>query len=95
VLGVVAAAISAALAAASGRWSQAGVAGVAVGLLLVWLVIYLRVSAPINHQLTAAADHPASSTDARQLQRNWDKVITIRATLQGLAVAALCLALLI
>jgi hypothetical protein len=95
VLGVVAAAISAALAAASGRWSQAGVAGVAVGLLLVWLVIYLRMSAPINHQLTAAADHPASSTDARQLQRNWDKVITIRATLQGLAVAALCLTLLI
>jgi hypothetical protein len=95
VLGVVAAAISAALAAASGRWSRAGVAGVAVGLLLVWLVIYLRVSAPINHQLTAAADHPASSTDARQLQRNWDKVITIRATLQGLAVAALCLTLLI
>jgi Domain of unknown function (DUF1772) len=95
VLGVVAAAISAAFAAASGCWTQAGAAGVAVGLLLVWLVLYLRVSAPINHQLTAAADHPAPPTDARQLQRNWDKVITIRAMLQGLAVAALCLTLLI
>jgi hypothetical protein len=95
VLGVVAAVISAAFAAASGGWMQAAAPGVAVGLLLVWLVIYLRVSKPINQQLTAAADHPARSTDARQLQRNWDKVITARATLQGLAVAALCLTLLI
>lgn len=95
VLGVVAAVISAVLAAASGQWMQAGAAGVAVGLLLIWLVLYLRVSAPINHRLTAAADRHEPSTDARALQRNWDKVITIRATLQGLAVAALCLALLV
>jgi hypothetical protein len=95
VLGMAAAAISAAIAAASGHWTQAGAAGVAVGLLLVWLVLYLRVSKPINQQLTAAADHPALATDARALQRNWDKVITTRATLQGLAVAALCLTLVI
>jgi Domain of unknown function (DUF1772) len=95
VLGMAAAAISAAFAAASGHWTQAGAAGVAVGLLLVWLALYLRVSKPINHQLTAAADHPELATDARALQRNWDKVITTRATLQGLAVAALCLTLLI
>ena len=54
VLGLVAAAISAVFAATSGRWTQAVAAGVAVGLLLVWLLIYLRVSAPINHRLTAA-----------------------------------------
>ncbi len=95
VLGLVAAVISAAFAAASGRWPQAGAAGVAVGVLLVWLVIYLRVSKPINQQLTAGVDDPAPSTDALALQRNWDKVITTRATLQGLAVAALCLTLLI
>jgi Domain of unknown function (DUF1772) len=95
VVGLAAAAVSAVFAAASGRWTQAGAAGVAVGLLLVWLVLYLRVSAPINHQLTAAVDHPGPPTDARALQRNWDKVITARATLQGLAVAALCLTLLI
>ncbi len=95
VLGLVAAVISAAFAAASGRWMQAGAAGVAVGLLLVWLVLYLTVSKPINQQLTAAADSPDPQTDARALQRNWDKVITIRATLQGLAVTALCLTLLI
>jgi hypothetical protein len=95
VLGMVAAAISVAFAAASGRWLQAGAAGVALGLLLIWLVLYLRVSKPINQQLTAGADHPDSPTDARALQRNWDKVITTRATLQGLAVAALCLTLLV
>lgn len=95
VLGVASAAISAALAARSGRWVEAGAAGVAVGLLLVWLVLYLRVSAPINRQLTAAADLAEPMADARALQRNWDTVITTRAVLQGLAVAALCLALLI
>jgi uncharacterized RDD family membrane protein YckC len=31
-------------------------AAIAVGLLLAWLALYLAVSAPINRQLTAAAD---------------------------------------
>ncbi|MFZ0907125.1 MAG: DUF1772 domain-containing protein [Mycobacterium sp.] len=95
VLGLVAAAISVALAAASGRWAEAGAAGVGVGLLIVWLVLYLRVSAPINRQLIAAADLAHPALDARALQRNWDRVITARATLQGLAVAALCSALVV
>ena len=94
VLGLVAAAISAVFAATSGRWTQAIAAAVAVGLLVVWLLIYLRVSAPINRRLTAAADQPNPSVNARELQHNWDKVITIRAVLQGLAVTALCTALL-
>jgi hypothetical protein len=94
VLGLVAAAICAVFAAASGRWTQAVAAGVAVGLLLVWLLIYLRVSAPINHQLIAAAHQPDPPVNARELQHNWDRVITIRAVLQGLAVTALCAALL-
>ncbi|WP_083212173.1 DUF1772 domain-containing protein [Mycobacterium intracellulare] len=95
VLGLVAAALSAVFAAVSGHWTQAGAAGASVGMLLVWLLLYLRVSAPINHQLIAAVDRPELSTNVRALQRNWDKVITIRATLQGLAVAGLCLALVI
>jgi Domain of unknown function (DUF1772) len=95
VIGIVAAATSAAFAAASGHSTQAGTAGVALGLLLIWLVVYLRVSKPINQQVTAGADHPDLPVDARALQRNWDKVIVIRATLQGLAVAALCLTMLI
>jgi Domain of unknown function (DUF1772) len=94
VLGLVAAAISAVFAGTAGRWTQAIAAGVAVGLLVVWLVIYLRVSAPINHQLTAAIGQSDPAINARELQHNWDRVITIRAVLQGLAVTALCTALL-
>lgn len=95
VLGLAAAAISAALASAFGRWAQAGAAGAAVVLLVVWLLVYLKVSAPINRQLIAGADRPEPPTDARTLQRDWDKVITLRATLQGLAVTALCLSMLV
>lgn len=93
VLGLSAAAASAALAAASGHWMQAGAAGLAFGMLVVWLVIYLRVSAPINRQLTAAVDGSGPAIDARALQRKWDAVITARAALQGIAVAALAAAL--
>src|SRR6202050_1198423 len=94
VLGLGGAAVSAGFAATSGRWTQAIGAGVAVGLLVVWLLIYLRVSAPINRRLTAAADQSDPPMNVRELHHNWDRVITIRAVLQGLAVAALCTALL-
>jgi hypothetical protein len=94
VLGLIAAAASAALAAAAGRWIAAVMAATALALLLVWLVVYLRVSAPINRQLTAAAQARDVPANARTLQANWDRVITARATLQGLAVCALCVALL-
>jgi Domain of unknown function (DUF1772) len=94
VLGLVAAAISAVFAATAGRWTQAVAAGVAVGLLVVWLLIYLRVSAPINHRLTAAIGQSDPAINPRELQHNWDRAITLRAVLQGLAVTALCTALL-
>jgi hypothetical protein len=93
VLGLVAAAISVAFFAASGHWTQAGAAGVAVVVFLVWLAFYLRVAKPINQQQTAAADDPSLTVDARALQRDWDKIINARAILQGLAVASLCVAL--
>lgn len=93
VLGLVAAAISAEFAAAAGHWTQAGGAGLAVVVFLVWLAFYLRVAKPINQQLTAGADQPSPAVDARALQRDWDKIITVRAILQGLAVTALLAAL--
>ena len=93
VLGVLATAVCAALAAISGQWAQATAAGIALVLLLIWLAIYVRVSAPINRQLTAAAVSGQSLPNGRALQANWDGVINARATLQGLAVAALLLAL--
>jgi hypothetical protein len=93
VIGLVASAASAAVAAAAGSWTTAILATAALALLLVWLTLYIKVSAPINRQLTAAAlirDVPAN---ARVLQANWDRVINARAALQGLAVCALCTAM--
>jgi hypothetical protein len=92
-VGIVAAAASAAVAAAAGRWTTAIMAATALALLLVWIVLYLRVSAPINRQLTAAAQAHDVPANARVLQANWDRVINARAALQGLAVCALCVAL--
>jgi hypothetical protein len=69
----------------------ATIAGVvAVVALAIWLVIYARISAPINTQLTGAAQRGETPTDARQLQQRWDSVITARSGLQMLAILALC-----
>ena len=57
------------------------------------LVLYTRVSAPINRQLTAAADAGQRLPNGRALQAKWDSIIDARAGLQGLAVASLCVVL--
>ena len=93
VLGVVATAVSAALATVAAHWAQTIAAGAALVALLVWLVLYTRVSAPINRQLTAAADAGRPLPNGRALQAKWDRIIGVRAMLQGLAVAALCVVL--
>ncbi|HEX4560009.1 MAG TPA: DUF1772 domain-containing protein, partial [Mycobacterium sp.] len=90
VLGIIAAATCAAVAAIAGRWVEVIPAATAVGLLLAWIALYRIVSAPINRQLTQAAAVGDVPANVRALQRNWDRVITARAVLQGLAVAALC-----
>ena len=92
-LGIVAAATSAALAAVAGRWPAAIAAAIAVALLSAWIVMYVRVSAPINRELIAAAESGEVPPDVRVLQGNWDRIITTRAVLQGLAVGSLCLTL--
>ena len=56
VLGFFATAVSGVLAGVTAHWTQAIAAGAALVLLLVWLALYTQVSAPINRQLTAAAD---------------------------------------
>ncbi len=93
VLGIVATAMSGALSAVTAHWAQTIAAAVALVLLLIWLVIYLRVSAPINRRLTAAANEGRPLPEGRALQAKWDSIIDARATLQGLAVAALCVVL--
>ena len=53
------------------------------------------MSAPINRQLTAAADAGKALPNGRVLQAKWDSIIDARAMLQALALAALCVALMI
>jgi hypothetical protein len=94
-LGMLAAAASAALAAAAAQWAQAIPAACALVLLLAWIGLYTRVSAPINRQLTAAANTGEVPPNVRVLQADWDRIIGARATLQGAALAALCLTMMI
>jgi hypothetical protein len=95
VLGFLAAAVSAVLAAVTAHWTQAIAAGAAVLMLSIWLVLYTQISAPINRQLTAAADAGQPLPNGRVLQAKWDRIIGARAMLQGLALAALCAVLMI
>jgi hypothetical protein len=90
ILGIIASAAACVLAALAGRPVASATAGAALAMLLGWVLLYLRISAPINRALTAAADHHETPTNARDLQDDWDRIIVPRAVLQGLAVAALC-----
>jgi len=89
ILGIIAAASASVIAAVAGHPAESVTAGVAFLLLVGWVVLYLRISAPINRTLTTAADVHQTPGNARALQRDWDRIIVPRAVLQGLAVAAL------
>ncbi|MFG6476786.1 DUF1772 domain-containing protein [Microbacterium sp. P06] len=88
VIGLLGTAVACVLAAVAGHTVAAFTAGIAFALLVVWLVLYARVSAPINRDLTAAADRGETPVNARALQNNWDRIIILRATLQALALLA-------
>jgi hypothetical protein len=90
ILGIVASATACALAALAGKPVASATAGTALALLVGWVLLYLRVSAPINRELTAAAERHKTPANARTLQHDWDHIIVQRAILQGLAIAALC-----
>ncbi|HKV20179.1 MAG TPA: DUF1772 domain-containing protein [Mycobacterium sp.] len=94
-LGIVATVAALVLAAVAAAWAQVIAAGVALIALLVWIALYTQVSAPINRQLTAAADGGLLLPSGRALQQKWDRIIGMRAALQGLAVAALCVVLVV
>jgi hypothetical protein len=93
VIGLVAAALAAITAGIAGHAISAAAAAAAVAAQIVWLVIYLRISAPVNRVLTSAARAGQVPADVRSLQRRWDSVITARASLQAAAAIALCVAL--
>jgi hypothetical protein len=87
--------IATALATAASATVPARIAAaVALAALLAWLVIYTRVSAPINKRLRAAAATNTVPADTRTLQQRWDSVIWLRAALQATALAGLLTALL-
>ncbi len=58
-------------------------------------MLYTRVSAPINRTLTEAADRGETPANARALQAGWDQIIVLRAALQGVALLALGLTLIV
>jgi hypothetical protein len=89
VVGLVGSLAAAVLAAVGGATVAASTSAAAFVLLVAWLVVYVRVSAPINRVLTAAADSGETLANARTLQTDWDRVIVLRAALQGVALLAL------
>ena len=95
VLSVVATVLAVGATALGGHWAAMVAALVAAVALVVWLLIYRTVNAPINAELTAAAQENRVPENARALQTRWDSVIVARAVLQGVAVAALCVVLIL
>ncbi len=65
------------------------IGAIALLALLTWLAIYRRISAPINAKLRGAAASGSVPSDTRELQQRWDRVIWLRAALQGVALASL------
>lgn len=90
ILGVICTALTAALAFIAGVPLAATLAALALLLLVIWLILFARVAKPINARLTAAALADDVPEDARALQDRWESIITIRAVIQGGAVALLC-----
>ena len=88
VIGIVGALASIAFSRISWLWALSAVAA-----QLLWIVVYRRVAAPVNAELTRQARAHSVPTDARALQTRWDSVIVARVLLMGFAVVALAAAL--
>lgn len=73
--GLLPAALSTVAAAIAGRGAAYEHGGTAVLVLALRMVIYVRVSAPVNRGLTAAASAGHTPADGRALQQRWDSVI--------------------
>ncbi len=93
ILSVVAGAATALTAFLTDRPTAGVPAGIALLLLLVWLVLFNRVSLPINKAFIEAAEAGRVPPGARQLQERWDSIINLRAALQGTALLGFCLTL--
>ncbi|NEW41519.1 DUF1772 domain-containing protein [Nocardia cyriacigeorgica] len=95
VSGVVTAVLTLLIALVAGQIGAAVAAGITVAALLTWLAFYVRIAKPINTKQTAAAQSGIIPADARALQDKWDSILKYRVTLQFIAIAGLCAALIL
>ncbi|GEM33601.1 hypothetical protein NN3_46080 [Nocardia neocaledoniensis NBRC 108232] len=93
--GVVTAVLTLLIAVWAEQFGAAVAAGITVVALLAWLALYVRVAKPINTRQTAAARSGVVPADARALQDKWDSILKYRVTLQAVALAGLCAALIL
>ncbi|GAA4464717.1 DUF1772 domain-containing protein [Phytohabitans houttuyneae] len=93
IVSVVAGAATTLTAFLAGRPIAGVTAGIALLLLLIWLILFNRISLPINKVFIEAADAGRVPPGARQLQQRWDSIINLRAALQGAALLGFCLTL--
>ena len=64
-------------------------------MLILFVVIYARVSKPINRLQTEAARTGESLNNGRELQVSWDRSVMIRVPLLVVSLVAQCLVLLV
>ncbi|MFD3745853.1 DUF1772 domain-containing protein [Nocardia sp. NPDC058633] len=95
VSGVITAVLTLLIALSAARIGAAVAAAITVTALLTWLTFYVRIAKPINTQQTAAAQSGIIPADARALQDKWDSILKYRVTLQFIAIAGLCVALIL
>ncbi|NKY28913.1 hypothetical protein [Nocardia gamkensis] len=95
VVGVVSAVLTLLIALVTGQIGAAIAAGITVAALFTWLAFYVRIAKPINSQQTAAARSGIIPANARALQDKWDSILKYRVTLQFIAIAGLCAALIL
>ncbi len=65
-----------------------------LAMLILFVVIYNRLSKPINRLQTEAAKTGTRLDNARELQASWDRSVMIRTPLLVVSLLAQCLALL-
>ncbi|HEY1486414.1 MAG TPA: DUF1772 domain-containing protein [Micromonosporaceae bacterium] len=90
---VVAGAATVLVAFLTGSTTAGVLAASGLAALIVWLVLFTRISVPINRTLITASLAGDTPSNARALQDRWESIINVRAVLQGLALVAFCLAI--
>ena len=78
-----------------GRRGQRGFYSASLLMLILFVVIYARLSKPINRLQTEAARTGESLNNGRELQASWDRSLIIRVPLLVVSLLAQCFVLLV